>query len=318
MVYTLSNFFRGGLFLLAGLVLVSCEQAVDLELEELQPQVVINSQFTPGHPFRVTVSKSQNVLNAAADEFLTNAKVTVLNADGRALETLRLETDRRPIYQSRQLQPSVGRTYHVRVETEGGEVLTASDYLPFPVALKQLRMDTIDTFLAGENRVHKVAITVSFDDPVGMQDHYHLVLYRHLRTTDGPTHDFNPNSEAGDLTLLPFDRLESDENNPPLTFHHEPGGVLFADEQFDGQTTTLTFYTLLTESEELTTDRVVGELRSVSNDYYRFNTTVSRQLATQNNPFAQPVRVYSNVENGLGIFAGYAVYRDSLATGNPF
>ena len=46
-------------------------------------------------------------------------------------------------------------------------------------------------------------------------------------------------------------------------------------------------------------------LRNTTEEYYNYNFTRDLQASVENNPFAQPVQVFDNVENGLGIFAGY-------------
>jgi hypothetical protein len=46
-------------------------------------------------------------------------------------------------------------------------------------------------------------------------------------------------------------------------------------------------------------------LRSTTQEYYRYLYTRDLQGAVNNNPFAQPVQVFSNTSNGIGIFAGF-------------
>ena len=41
-------------------------------------------------------------------------------------------------------------------------------------------------------------------------------------------------------------------------------------------------------------------------------TSLIRQLESQDRPFAEPVLVFNNIENGLGIFAGFNRSRDSI------
>ena len=47
------------------------------------------------------------------------------------------------------------------------------------------------------------------------------------------------------------------------------------------------------------------QLKSVSEDYFNYFNTVSLQSWTSGDPFSEPVQVYSNVQDGFGIFAGY-------------
>ena len=45
-------------------------------------------------------------------------------------------------------------------------------------------------------------------------------------------------------------------------------------------------------------------LHNISKSYYYYRTSLELYQNTSGNPFAQPVQVYSNIENGFGIFAG--------------
>ena len=45
-------------------------------------------------------------------------------------------------------------------------------------------------------------------------------------------------------------------------------------------------------------------LSTVSEGQYRYTRSVDLQYENDGNPFAEPVQVYTNVENGFGIMAG--------------
>lgn len=47
------------------------------------------------------------------------------------------------------------------------------------------------------------------------------------------------------------------------------------------------------------------QINKVSPAYYNYKETLAPQSSINNNPFAEPVSVYSNIRNGYGIFAGY-------------
>ena len=51
----------------------------------------------------------------------------------------------------------------------------------------------------------------------------------------------------------------------------------------------------------------VMELGTVSEDMFLYQRSAQLQYNNQNNFFAEPVRVYNNVENGFGIFAAYNI-----------
>ncbi len=52
-------------------------------------------------------------------------------------------------------------------------------------------------------------------------------------------------------------------------------------------------------------EEITIQLKHVDHHYYQYFTTKELYDAYKNNPLAEPVEVYSNMENGLGVFAGY-------------
>ncbi len=47
------------------------------------------------------------------------------------------------------------------------------------------------------------------------------------------------------------------------------------------------------------------EATGMSEDYYKYEKTYIKQVENKENPFASVIEVYSNITNGVGIFAGY-------------
>jgi hypothetical protein len=50
---------------------------------------------------------------------------------------------------------------------------------------------------------------------------------------------------------------------------------------------------------------LVGQLLHVDRHYYLYHRSLRNAGRSQDNPFAEPVLVYSNVTGGLGVFAAY-------------
>lgn len=307
------------LVILGGIFASSCEEPVDLDIAVLPPKIVVNSNFVPGQPFQVSITKSKNVLSTETEEYVNDAEVRIFSSQGKELDKLQLKHFQHPFYESRRLQPESGKGYRIEVEVPGYPQLIAEDIVPFPVALENIEMDTIETFGAIDERVYKVEINVGFTDPIGAQDYYHLSLYNEVLDPvdeNVPMNGFDENNSED--KLVPLMPLENDKDNPTVTFHYEDGGILFTDEDFDGQKAGLKFYSLISLNNEAKMGKVIGVLRTVSKDYYLYHTSLSRQIANKDRPFVEPISVYSNIENGLGIFSGYAVYRDSVSISASF
>lgn len=46
-------------------------------------------------------------------------------------------------------------------------------------------------------------------------------------------------------------------------------------------------------------------MKKVSEAYFLYKETYALQQSVDGDPFAEPVTVFNNIENGYGIFAGY-------------
>ena len=59
--------------------------------------------------------------------------------------------------------------------------------------------------------------------------------------------------------------------------------------------------------------QIFAELRTVSEEYYLYYSTFSRQQNQSDGPFNDPIVIFNNVENGHGYFAGYNFTQDSVS-----
>ncbi|MEM8906571.1 MAG: DUF4249 domain-containing protein [Bacteroidota bacterium] len=127
-------------------------------------------------------------------------------------------------------------------------------------------------------------VELRFTDPAGVANYYEVSLFAFDTTT-------------GAIFLTELSTLD-----PNL----RPGrgeGYLLSDERFDGNA-----YRLLMDYVPEWGEDVDVELyaiwRTVTSDYFRYALSVKAQEDAQDfGTFAEPVSIYSNVENGLGIFA---------------
>ncbi|MFQ5636990.1 MAG: DUF4249 family protein [bacterium] len=89
-----------------------------------------------------------------------------------------------------------------------------------------------------------------------------------------------------------------------------PFSIYFEDAYFDDALFDGEFYDLdisfYNYSEPI--EMFIVVLLTTSESYYNFHKSVDQQNATEDNPFAEPVPIYTNIENGLGVFAGYSSF----------
>ncbi|WP_234364346.1 DUF4249 family protein [Lunatibacter salilacus] len=80
--------------------------------------------------------------------------------------------------------------------------------------------------------------------------------------------------------------------------------MLFDDRLFDGEEAIMDLLIQGTMMEETYEGEIYFNLKSVTESYYQYHTTSDLQDWNEGDPFAQPVQVFSNIPNGLGILMG--------------
>jgi hypothetical protein len=52
--------------------------------------------------------------------------------------------------------------------------------------------------------------------------------------------------------------------------------------------------------------RVYVELRTITEEYYKYHSSLARQIIVRDDPFAEPVTIFNNIEGGYGNFSGFS------------
>ncbi|HJW28791.1 MAG TPA: DUF4249 family protein, partial [Saprospiraceae bacterium] len=53
-------------------------------------------------------------------------------------------------------------------------------------------------------------------------------------------------------------------------------------------------------------NRVYVELRTITEAYYKYQSSLARQVIVRQDPFAEPVFIYNNIDGGYGNFSGFS------------
>ena len=287
---------------------LACEEPVTLDLVEVAPQIVVNGTFTPNHPFQIILSKNKSVLSNEATDYIPNAKVRILNEQGILLQELPYMTNMPiPYYGLAGFQPKEEALYQLEIELPAYKTIYASGRAPEVVPLESIQLTDLNG--SEEEALYTINITSSFTDPEATDNYYHLQLYYQVTSSRSTTNGLVNNQPE---SFVPITSLETQAGNPAVIFDTHQNGVLFTDEEFQGQQATLSFLALLDKEHTGNYPQIIGELRTISKAYYLYYTSLTRQLDNKDRPFAEPVPVFNNIENGLGIFAGFNHHRDSI------
>ena len=285
----------------------ACERDFELELPDAVNKIAVFAPFSNQEPIQIQLSRSQGF---SIDSFnvLVGAQVN-LYENGNFIERLENVNSNSlpiPIYQATTV-PRMGNSYELEVFHQGSQVRSLSR-IPGEMPKTQIVLESISKNNSTADSSDYIIRPIFFllNDPEGERNFYHLKTFQEIQTIVV--------SEMGDTSVM-VDLIErspnvfDNDNNMVKSFD---GGMLFSDEIFDGNAYNIPFWFNLKLFKDQRLGKLHSQLRTVSKEYYLYYTSLSRQITTQGPPENEPVLVYNNVENGLGLFGGYAVSMDSI------
>lgn len=289
------------LFLLSiSLAYISCEKVIPFDGDVNTPKLVINSIFQSDSSFKVHVSSSRSVIDTASFKNIDDAIVTIKDRNENIIETLNHVENG---FYKGQTFPQENQTYILEVNHPNYANITASDSLPSPITINSVDTSTIIDPING----NRLQISMNFDDPEITQNYYLIETYsvnEYLVIKNSDTTEYELDTTKQFMVLT--DEVFQNGGSP----WREQG--LFNDLLFNGQNKTLEL--------EIPNDSWSGSedgydwsyqtltlrlyLHNITLSYYYYRTSLELFQNASGNPFAQPVQVFSNVENGFGVFAG--------------
>lgn len=282
-----------------------------------EERLVIYSNFSDHQTLEVFVSKTRSVLNTSPTTFLEDATVMVF-VDNELVEILEAmpaseSENKPPFYRTLKLKPQVGVVYTIKVTVPGFDPVTATNSIPPSVPIESVDYSNTGQTEVNESKTVKFDVSVSFVDPIDEENYYHLIflqkMHQYSVTPQGDT-------VVSDATFNAPLSVYPSNLDMPVTGYYDHRSFLIKDRFFNGEKLRLDFWGMYDydPGEYLPGDFVI-ELRTVSEAYYLYHITLSRQVNTDN-PLSEGVVVYDNVENGEGIFAGYSSSFNSFKLSN--
>lgn len=317
----------------------ACEDTFNLiefvdgeQLEEQGNKLVINGYISPQDSVvRIKVSRSQPLINKVIDystpwsqrelvHYVKDAQVML--SDGEQEIELNYTEEIYPsengyddthIYSYLVLTESfpivAGKTYTVTVTSTEGEVATASTYVPLQPAPFQAETKIVEeawpecpTCPAHE----QLKLDLQWEDNPETEDTYSIIGEMENRRT----FKYDNNKEYTEYFKHQVD------------YWAELDKGFIEDKNLKSSTIRMQFYLGNTGLSPMDTMRysqnpepelervhieqnIYLSLLKIGDDYKKYIESEEAYYVSQENPFAEPASIYSNVENGYGLFAGY-------------
>lgn len=304
----------------------SCDREINFDFPDVEPAIVVNSIITPESPISVSVSAvmpiapdSYNVVNDTDEygtihsQYVPKPKYCIEDAsvliyeDGVLLCSL--EYDGEGYYVSDRY-PKVGSTYTLVVNAPGYKECKATTTLyNLPVLSNLSFRDTVSVNEEGYP-LSKLRFTITDNDP---NRNFYEMSCRAVSDKYNVEYDWISfdKSRNGDKVLTQSECLPFDQSS-----------LLFTDDYFSNGSYNLdVVYSYLPYAPMVKYDLEIT-VKSISQSYYEYRRSRMMQayqdeglfewLANYESLSATPVEIYSNIENGYGVFASYSTMTDTI------
>lgn len=269
----------------------SCTKEIDLELPEREPKIIVHGYLAPNAQVEVKLGMSIPYTSNNVTQEITNAEVLLDDQSGQTYELV-YNDSLDAFVADEHITILPGNNYELIVDVPSYNSIYAETKVP-----SKVEIDSISHYPVTSNFQALERYEITFFDPPNANNYYFFY------TIGGG----NYNHFYSDDPLLQWNSVQKDY-------------IVFSDETIDGQS-----YTIILDHFFNSEDSVSFYLQTLSPDMYYYFKSIDIQHNLNdfplenvelNIPIAQPMQVYTNMENAIGIFGAYNSEVKTLPTPN--
>ena len=269
----------------------TCERSLEIGFPEDQDQLVVIGNFTNNQNLQVQVSLTEDVLNSEnIIRYVNTAQIRLFQGDQFIERLVRGEANGgAPFYTTQNFNPQTGVPYNIEILVNGFDPIMATSEIPESINIQSLEINNlvIEGFPSNNMDRYSFDLNVAINDPANESNFYHLKVFQQFEKFTILRNDtFVVETPIRELVFSPA------LNNNFQVAHYE-GGILLEDTPFDGDVKQYSFpIQIEVAADEELPGKIIAELRTVSEEYYHFYTSVSRQQTSPGQPIAEPVIIF--------------------------
>ncbi len=270
------------------LFMTSCEEDFIIDTGTFKPKVTVNSLFKPDAPWQVHLSFSKSAFAGDTEiENIKNARVFVYDLRNNLEIFLKHKED--GLYVSEDFKPTHNRQYELVITVEGYDKITARSSIPSKANLIQVQRNIVE---------RKVEFQIQNEEP-------NIYIWNFLNGANVNDIRNNNNSTPSSIVkgIITYNNASDFIQNVSNASNQAvgSGGSFSADLNTSSQDST----SLVTQ-DSLVTKKFL-RLLTASEDFFKFYKDYERYFANSGfqSSAANPPIQFSNIKNGIGIFAGY-------------
>ena len=295
---------------------MACETVVEIDPPAYEPELVVTSYFAPDSLWSAAIHRSLSVgvSQDPSAQYVETATVTILSGSD-IVDTLRYAGRGRYVSNTERY-PVAGKPYTLRAQAPGMTTAQAVSTAPEPTPISEISFENLglispDVPIARE---YKFRLRFRLEDPPG-RNFYRFGVYKFGESYFADQYpDLNlPDSvywpipvDAGDVSW--FCGYSEAYRGTPTTGC--PGCTCddsaLTDQLFDGQSYQVSVtFSLYPSSQGNARNEILLLVSTLSEDFFEIKRALEEHF-NQNAAFSAPQDIYSNVNGGLGVFAGYS------------
>ena len=291
----------GGLLVfLSSIALVSCtdffSQTIEIDPPPYTKQLSFHVNLTDQDSgVRVVLTRNFGILETVPNynDFYVKSGSAELYKDGQKWLTLTpLSVDSSFVLEGKLPEMlKSGSTYEIRAEHPDYSVVSAIQRMPEDFTVDSARIKR--SAITGQFGDKFDLLDVFLQDQPGVRNYYEVVISTLYYDTS-----YDPSTGNYDTIRVFEYALYPEDFSDPNVVYGVKGSGLISDQFFDGQAYKFQAK-IYAGSGSLLTVRV----RNVTEEYYKWSRSYQAKYESEDNPLVEPVSVFNNLTNGLGIFS---------------
>ncbi len=274
---------------------LSCAGDIDVDYSHVFKRLAIQSRLVPDEPFTIHISSSVLPTDHGGFPVPQDLAVSLIDVTNGSVITLERQEN---VYVSPQALPQAGHQYKLFLVAPGYPAVEALTAIPQPVAVLSGAIENL-RYVPSEITDHKMNLTYELRLDFEPHDWQYLHL-RFLQTTA---------LNVGTIDTPVFEEyayfIEPEFNDQRGFYEHHETGVLIDLHQAGGPSVMYFSFNDFTVGDAEELGDLYIEVRTVMPDYHHYFVSLARQLISRDDPFAEPIPVYNNIQGGIGNFSAF-------------
>lgn len=307
-------------FFIIFIIISACEKVLDIELPDSEKKIVVNSITKVNEPFKINISKSIHIFeDEDFDPYLINNVDIKLYENDNQIALLKNEKEKY-FYTLEKCKSNA----NYRIEASYGNLKSVEAEMTIPQKIEIISIDTQSVKVVDFGYIQNLLrCEIKFSDNLDIENYYMFSIFYKYKE-----YIYDDLGEKIDSIEYLYDISESNEEFLAETstqiYLNGLAYFYFTDEIFNGQEYIFSvnidpyYINFFDENGNQIEDTYIYlELVHLPEDLFLFYKSYNAYLDSHNNPLAEPVNIYSNINNGIGIFSGKNIYRDSIKIKRP-